>query len=157
MIKYRRNQRIGIQFLKQVEFFILISKDPVLHIVRLKDGRKYLIQRFGECKSKQCNSLCCKFIHSNNWTYGNFGKKTEFGRQIDITCNYLSKDGKCKVWKKKEFDAPCRYFPVADDKTYWAVIKECTFRFEIIEEIKIEKNPHLPKEYAKKLEKKNAR
>lgn len=139
MIEYKIDQAIGLKFLRSVEAFTRLSKEPVIYIVTLKDKRRFLIQRTGKCNSKKCDSICCKFIHSNGWGYGNFGKKKEFGSRIDIICNYLTKDGKCKVWNKKEFDAPCRYFPVLDDRAYWDIINVCTFKFNIRAELKLEK------------------
>lgn len=107
-------------------------------MVKLRD-RFVVVQREGKCESKKCKSACCKFCSSGylkEYARG-FFEEDEFGCDITrITCNHLTKDGKCRKWGKN-LPKACQQFPHPSDSIYWNVMDKCTFRFKILYEIEL--------------------
>ena len=102
--------------------------------------KKYLIERIGKCN--QCGS-CCKFWnlgrgYSKEYTKYVFnflkGKRTKFGTMFDIKCKQLTKNNKCKLWKKG-LPEVCKQFPHCSDGTYLLVLKKCGWKFRVIGEL----------------------
>jgi len=113
--------------------------NPVYVIER--NNKQYVVVRTGKCNPKKCKSACCTHLH---WT-GNeeyikqFGTKCKpLGALIKKKCKQLC-NNKCKRWGRSNFPSVCKTFPHPNDGLYLAVMDKCSFKFEFIGEIIVEK------------------
>lgn len=121
----------------QNRYHVLSLKDN-LSIVELRD-KKLLIHRVGICDYKKCKAACCKFatVHSGKY-WSQFGPLTNDRKSVIIlrSCKQLRRDDTCKRWKAAHFPEECRQFPHPLDGTYKEIASKCSFKFEILGELK---------------------
>ena len=134
------NKIADLKFLQKLSHKQEVTdKDISVGIYKHKNGKEYLIKRTGKCDYKKCKAVCCRFICNigSHEYFDNFGKKGSCGNNlIKINCNQLCKNNTCKIFKSKKFPRACIQFPHCTDALYHEVIKKCSFKFEIIGEIK---------------------
>lgn len=132
-------------FKEYIKSDILYKPNKKLHdyansIWSFENKKRFLVlKRTGKCEPNKCDSICCKLCSAGyitDYSKGFFDCKDDFGYDIlKRKCNNLSKCGKCDLWGKKIPNA-CKQFPHPSDSIYWNVIDVCTFRYEILWEIK---------------------
>lgn len=117
-----------------------------MYILKI-DGFKYLVMRTGGCNPKICNSACCKITatkiqkwydgtSSLSYLKGFYSKRVgEHMIKEKNVCKRLCKNGKCRIWKRKNFPDECKEFPHPTDGVYVSCMKKCSFKFEIYEVI----------------------
>jgi Fe-S-cluster containining protein len=113
--------------------FRMIGFEDKIYKLKYKQ-RKYLVKRTGVCNIDKCNGACCKFFHiSGNSYHKGFGKPGINGTIVLVRCKHLKK-GKCAVYPK--WPEACKQFPHPHDEMYHEVMKQCTFKFQILGEFK---------------------
>ncbi len=137
-MKIKKKAILDVKKLSKEKYKIDILSQGIPNICQLTyKNKKYLIERIGECDYKKCNSACCRFFYLDNM--GNFAdgffEKVDNAYILKKNCKYLSRYGKCSVWKKENWPGACRDFPILNDKHYVYISEKCTIKFKVLGEI----------------------